>query len=69
MFGKLKDNLSELGYSNDHYTINNEIQSYLRGNWNHPDFSKGINLNELKRVRKQFLKDVTRPNVTQEKRV
>jgi len=55
MLHRMKDNLKQMGYSNDSYTINNEIQSYLRGSdWNHPDFSKGIPINQLKKVHKQF---------------
>lgn len=60
VYERLAENLKQIGYSKDKYTINNEIQSYLRGrdDWSHPDFSKGLDMNELRKVRKKFLDNI-----------
>lgn len=53
IYHRLRRNLIDLGYANTNFVIHNEMQGYLRGHdWNHPEFSKGVNIRQLHMLHK-----------------
>lgn len=55
LYNKLRKNLTRIGYLDQPFTIQNEMQAYLRGrDWNHPDLLVGINKQTLRNVHRAF---------------
>jgi hypothetical protein len=55
----LRRNLINMGYHDSEYVIVNEIQAYLLGpDWNMTNFSKGVPLKKLRRLRSKIKKNL-----------
>jgi len=55
LYHKLRKNLTRIGYLDQPFTIQNEMQAYLRGrDWNHPDLLVGVTKETLRRVHRNF---------------